>query len=404
MSNSAAIAAVTAALRNLLAEAISQDPELADTVFTMQPPDIARVDGVTANQVNLFLFRTAVNAAWSNQAVPDSARQGEDSPPPLALTLSYMLTAYGRENDAQRPFSHLLLGRSMSVLHDNPILMPEVLRSSLPDIGWPTRFERVRLTLQPMSLDDLSKLWSGFQTQFRLSSIYEASVVLIESNRPAHAALPVLLRGRRGTGITTQADMMPPGPILVNVQPNAVTVGDVVSLCGMHLAGDRVSVRLIRNDRSWDFPVPPGSPDEKIDFAIPADHGLGAGVHGACVIVGPPGEGLASNVIALAIMPRIVSRLPMTARLRAGGSIEVTVEVAPPALPGQRVGLLLGSHETRGPRVDAPQTRLHFVVPAIEPRQYILRLRVDGVDSPTVRITEGALPQFDPAARLTVTP
>jgi hypothetical protein len=355
----------------------------------MQPPDIARVDGVTANQVNLFLFRTATNAAWSNQPVPERSRAGEDAPPPLALTLSYMLTAYGRDNDAQRPFSHLLLGRAMSVLHDNPVLSPDALRASLPEIGWPTQFERVRLTLQPVSLDDLSKLWSGFQTQFRLSAVYEASVVLIESNRPVRAALPVLLRGKQGAGITTQPDMVPPGPFLVDVHPNAATVGDIVSLRGIHLAGEAVAIRL--------------SSDEQVDFAIPSDKGLGAGVHGTCVVAGPRGEAIASNTIALAIIPRIVSHLPMTARLRSGGGIEVTLEVAPPVLPGQHVGLLLGSAETRGARIDAAQTRLHFVVPAIEPGQYVLRLRVDGVDSPAVQITAGARPRFDPAARLTVT-
>ena len=49
-------------------------------------------------------------------------RDGEPAQPPLALNLFYLLTAYGRDNDAQRPFSHMLLGRAMSILHDHPVL------------------------------------------------------------------------------------------------------------------------------------------------------------------------------------------------------------------------------------------------------------------------------------------
>jgi hypothetical protein len=41
----------------------------------------------------------------------------------------------------------------------------------------------VRVTLQPLSLEEMSRLWSTFQTQYRLSVAYEVSVVLIDSAR-----------------------------------------------------------------------------------------------------------------------------------------------------------------------------------------------------------------------------
>jgi hypothetical protein len=401
MSTSAAIAAVTAAFRNLLVEAISQEPELADTVFTMQSPDIARAEGVTANQINLFLYRTAVNAAWSNASIPGRVHAGEDAPPPLALTLSYLLTAYGRDNDAQRPFSHLLLGRAMSVVNDNPILTPDALRTSLPEVGTPRQIERVRLTLQPMSLDDLSKLWSGLQTQLRLSTTYEASVVLLESNRPVRTPLPVLRRGQSGTGVTTQADLSPPLPVLTNVLPNTATIGEAVTLRGIHLVGEGSVARLTRNGRSWDIPAEADPNAEQVAFVIPADRDLAAGLYGVSVIVGSAEHSTASNTMALAIMPRIVSPLPMTAPIQEGG-IEVNIEVAPPVLPGQAAALLLGSREVRGAPVRAAQSRLRFAVPGIQPGVYVLRVRVDGVDSRVIRDPEVEHPEFDPAARLTV--
>jgi len=46
-----------------------------------------------------------------------------------------------------------------------------------------------------MSLEDVSKLWTTFQTQYRISAAYEVSVVIIESSRIVKTPLPVLTRG-----------------------------------------------------------------------------------------------------------------------------------------------------------------------------------------------------------------
>ena len=67
MSNDRAIAAVTSTLRNLLFQAVSSDADLAGTTVTTRPPDRARQDGGAGNQINLFLYRTSIDAAWRNQ-------------------------------------------------------------------------------------------------------------------------------------------------------------------------------------------------------------------------------------------------------------------------------------------------------------------------------------------------
>ena len=43
----------------------------------------------------------------------------------------------------------------------------------------------------PLSDEDMSKLWSGFNTSHRLSVVYEASAVLVERKRPTRAGPPV---------------------------------------------------------------------------------------------------------------------------------------------------------------------------------------------------------------------
>ena len=121
MSNDRAIAAVTATLRNMLFQAVSNDAELAGATVTTRPPDRARQGGATSNQINLFLYQTSVDAAWRNQD-PPGIRPGEFGQPPLPLVLSYLMTAYGEDDD--EVLAHRLLGVGMQLLNDQPLLSP----------------------------------------------------------------------------------------------------------------------------------------------------------------------------------------------------------------------------------------------------------------------------------------
>jgi hypothetical protein len=173
MSDSTAIAAVTSALRRRLQRAL--DASLPGTRVTIRPPDKAH-DGQAGNQVNLFLFRASPNASWRNVSTePAGTGPGGPRQPPLALDLLYLLSAHGRDDDDPEPFSHRLLGEAMRVLHERPVLDPAELDPA-PAGG----VERVRVTLQPLSLEEMTKLWSIFQAPYRPSVVYEATVVLID--------------------------------------------------------------------------------------------------------------------------------------------------------------------------------------------------------------------------------
>jgi hypothetical protein len=177
MSNALAIAAVTATLRHLLDRGLSAD--LPGTQVTTRPPDKAR-GGATGNQVNLFLYQTQPNAAWRNTTLAGSAGAGPGQPP-LALNLYYLLSAYGQNDDDPDPYSHRLLGEAMRILHARPVLAPADIREALTGNDLYEQVERVRVTPQPLTLDEMAKLWSTFQTQYRISVAYEVSVVLIDS-------------------------------------------------------------------------------------------------------------------------------------------------------------------------------------------------------------------------------
>jgi hypothetical protein len=410
VSNALAIAAVTATLRNLLSQGVTAVPDLADTVVTTQLPDTARTNGTTANQINLFLYQAVPNAAWRNADLPGQTRPGESGAPPLALNLYYLLTTYGRDNDAARPFSHELLGRAMSILHDHPLLGAAEIASSLPGNDLSGQFERIRFSLQPLGVEEIYRLWTGFQTPYRTSVAYEASVVLIDSTREIRAPLPVLRRGAADGGAAVAANVAPPFATIASIAPSVdVTFGDTLVISGSKLAGGTVTVNFNSARLAQPRSVAPlaGGTDTTVRVQIPSDPAFPAGVYGVSVVISAPLPGgalvaHASNEVPVALAPHITSGLPADVAA-SNGTIALTLGCSPGVVAGQRVALLFGDREipaSAGPR---PANSVNFSVDNVSPGSYFVRLRVDGADSGLLVDRTAKPPAFDPARAVKVT-
>jgi hypothetical protein len=408
MSNSLAIAAVTATLRNLLFQEITPDPDLADTTVTTQPPDEARDGNNNANQINLFLYQTVPNAALRNMDMPRQVKPGETGQPPLALNLYYLITAYGRNNDDV--FSHRLLGRAMSILHDHPLLGAAEIEAALPGNDLHEQVERVRITPQPLSMDELSKVWMTFQTQYRISAAYQVSVVLIESTRPAKTPLPVLTRGPGDEGVVAQPDLTPPFPTLesvhsLNQQPSA-RLGDVLTLSGHHLEGDSVVVRFTNPRLAALIQVAPlaGGTATEITVQLPDDPAnWPAGFYTLAAVVSRTGEpDRSTNELSFSLAPRILSIAPDPAARDPSGDVTLTVTCSPEVRPEQRAALLLGDREILAQPHPAQTGTLTFLVTSAPTGEHFVRLRVDGVDSLLVDRTVTP-PVFDQTQKVTIT-
>lgn len=419
MSNALAIAAATATLRSLLIHGLS----ISDV--TVLPLDTAR-KGLASNQVNLFLYQTTIDAAWRNQDMPRQLKPGETGQPPLPLCLYYLVTAYGEGDDETK--AHQLLGRAMSVLHDHPLLgANEIEQATTTDVAGSNlheQIERVRITLQPMPLEELSKLWTAFQTNYRLSAAYQVSVVLIESTRPTRAPLPVLTRGKDDRGVRTLLGGLPivdevrvplSGAFVASDAPRAEEVqlakalpsaqlGDEVAIIGQNFTGDQVRVSFQRQWSADTFePAILKKSDQVIIVKLPppgasndpqsATATWPAGFYLATVTVQRGDEpARASNALAFALAPTI-SLSPSTA---AAGNIQLTLTSAPMLRQGQRVSLLFRDGEIVAPAITQPTDQVIFNlqgVPAGQPGEYVVRLRVDGVDSIPID-RQAAMPKF----------
>ncbi|WP_426747080.1 DUF4255 domain-containing protein [Myxococcus faecalis] len=400
MSNSLSIATVTATLRTLLFNHLQVDTP--DVTVTTLPPDKARARDATHHQLNLFLFQVGHDAALRNTTFPPHVKPGESGLPPLALRLTYLLTPYAPSDDDVE--SHKLLGKAMNVLHDHPLLGAEELRVAVPGNDLYRQAERVRITSEPLSLEELSKLWTMFQTQYRVSVVYQVSVVLIESTRPRATPLPVLR-----PVLSVHPDTLPPFPLLEAITPPqqqaSARLGDVLVLTGHHLAGNTVGVRF--QHPLWTTPVTRPAADvtaARLTTSIPNDAvNWPAGTYAVSVVVTDTnGVEHASPALPLTLAPRILSLAPSPVPRGPDGEITLTATFGPRVRPDQRVSLLLGGQELPAPERVAAVDNLTFTGRGFNAGDHHVRLRVDGVDSLLIDRSQTP-PVFDPTQRVSVT-
>jgi len=404
MSNALAIAAVTATLDSILGAGVHADPDLSDTALTLLPPDKART-GITSNQLNLFLYQILPNAAWRNQDYPATVKPGETGMPPLALTLFYLITVFGRDNDNSQPFDHHLLGKAMSILYDHALLGPDEIKLAFPGSDLERQVDRVRITMQPLSVEEISKLWTGFATQYRLSVAYQVSVALIESTQGVKTPLPVLTQGAQNKGPTSQGNLIPPFPALNSVtppnqQPSAL-LGDTLALAGFMLDGTNIGV--VFDTDLWSAPVEvaplAGGTSTALSVTVPnAPTVWPAGLYTLLVMVQRPSETFrrSTNQLPVSIAPSMTF-LPTSA---AAGSVTFTVTCSPQVFPGQQVSLLVSDQELPAGDIAVATNSLSFTA-TLAAGSYYLRLRVDGVDSPLVN-RNMTPPVFDSTQMVTI--
>ncbi len=389
MSNFLAIATVTAGLSDMLQTAILAD--VSGATVTTLPPDNS---GVPPVGVNVFLYQVTPNPAWRNVDLPTRRPSSELVQRPLAaLDLHYLLTFYGADGHLE---PQRVLGSVVRTLHARPILTRDAIRATIAKTAFTflaksnlaDEIELVRFTPLTLSLEELSKFWSiTFQTPYRLSVAYEATVVLIESEESTHAALPVR---RRNLYVVPFRQVVVEEIELADGSGEFIEPESTVVIRGKQLRADLVEVH------AGDAVVTPGRDtisDTEITITLPA--GLRAGVQGLQVVqprlMGTPPvahRGVESNLAPFVLHPAIVST--------SVAANEITVTLKPRVGKTQRAMLLLNELNpptTRAPRAfsfeatprkpaDPPDTdSLKFPFSGVAAGDYLARVQIDGADS-----------------------
>ena len=143
-------------LKNLLSNEMEDQP----VSVTLLPPDVAPTMATGKRRINLYLYLVTENGYLKNQEIPGEGHPGSYGNPPLSLNLHYLMTGYSdSESSDERDLSaQETLGDGMRVMHDFAIITRD---SPYLDSELQHEFERVKIALQPASLEEFAKIWTA---------------------------------------------------------------------------------------------------------------------------------------------------------------------------------------------------------------------------------------------------
>jgi Pvc16 N-terminal domain len=398
MSNVLSIAAVTAVIKDLLENGLVSDAivsTMGDVVVTALPPDRVSVEADERPQLNLFLYQISPNrnADWSANTADKLYARSPDrtAAPPLALDLYYLLTAYGAK-DFQ---AELLLGYAINLLYKIPMLNSDriefalsnatkvsaanVFSQSLSAISTAElahNLGQLKISSEFLSLDEMSRLWSLFQTHYRPSTAYRVSMVAMPERQEyqsvaakVSAAIPQIDR------VTSTGD-------------RSITTDNVLLIRGQNLRGEITRIRL---DKKEIVLSPQDVTHTQISCKIPSH--LAAGVQGVQILhssIESPDLYIESNLASFVFHPQIAATVTkIDGQNRDVRSVEIAIKFSPQVNRSQQVTLLLYKASTPqeiaysvpANSVDTATDLLTFNLSNIAPGNYLVQAKVDGAES-----------------------
>jgi Pvc16 N-terminal domain len=396
MSNVLSIAAVTAAIKDLLENGLVSDAivsSIGDVVVTALPPDRISVAADERPQLNLFLYQISPNRnadRFLNTADKRSADSGTATP--LALDLYYLLTAYGAK-DFQ---AELLLGFAINLLYKIPVLTSDRIETALNNVTKVSAANVFSQTLSAISaaelaqnigelkisseffnLEETSRLWSVLQTHYRPSTAYRVSMVSIPDRHELNSDAEI------------KSCKIPQIDRVSAIGDRSITVGNLLLIRGRDLQGKITRIRLGKQDI---FLTPQDVNPTQISLKVPAH--LSAGVQGVQILhssIDTPDVIIESNLAAFVLHPEITATVT---KVQTGDkdlrSADIVVQFSPKVTPSQQVILLL--NESSKPQIIAysfaaipvsvDTDLVTFNITNIIAGTYLVRARVDGAESP----------------------
>jgi hypothetical protein len=326
MSNSLALAAVTAALGRVISQALQTVPNLsaAPEVRIGRPPlDVGFVGA------NLFLYRVSPSAARRNEDLVTRASDGTlVRRPQAALDLDYLVSFYGSDAGLE---PHRLMGSVVALLHAAPLLTPAAIRAAIASSGplgilagsdLDQQLEPVRFTLAPLDVENLHRVWSLFyNVPYAMSVAYTASTLLLDADMVPSRPPPARLAVFSAIPMLRAA--------IESLAPPVVTFGTGATLTALGVAHrppdarlriDSVEAATVAQDGGLVATIPPG---------------LRAGVHSVRVVTGDaatPAGTLESPAAVFVLAPRVADGAVYRAAIdaRTGERIEtIAVNLAP---------------------------------------------------------------------------
>ena len=139
--------------------------------------------GKPAEGLSVWLYRIMRDEQRLNDP-PTRLSLTELLPPPLPIRLHYLMTPVTSERFGDPETEQIMMGRVLQIFHSHPILRGSDLQAEF--LG--TEVE-LRVRLEPMMLDEITRVWDALNGSYQLSVSYEVSIVNVNPElEPEHIA------------------------------------------------------------------------------------------------------------------------------------------------------------------------------------------------------------------------
>lgn len=373
-------------------------------------PEQAALNDTLSRKLNLFLYETNFDGSLRNVALHP------EQPPPLWLTLRYLVTAFDASEESDTADAHDLLGQGLSALQELNFLqldnlVPADVRRALENCPEP-----LKITFEDSPPDLLSKIMQGTDEKYRLSVAFQVRPVMIVPSEPPRFSLlvgvdytraPPATIGEDGVGLAVLASL---GSRLTSVEPPAFEPAAEFTLHGedLHLSnldcllgnvalsivGQRPDTVTVRAEGA----VPSGAPEGP----IAAGNVISAGEHALLLRqLMPNGRYRSSNILSGRLLPVVSGVAVAAGNLTVNGLLlgtwddDVLVAMvrddavarlfepsAPPPAPAE--------DRTVVPGADQKSLTIGAFAAGLDAGQYRVMVRVNGQQarlSPTVTVS-----------------
>ena len=292
--------------------------------------------GGNASTLNLFLYETIFDGHLKNLPLV------EGQPPPLWLTLKYLLTAFDQSGESDTPDAHEILGQGIGALQELAFLGLDAVVAGPVREALENNPEQLKITFEECSADLLNKITQTSDDEYRLSIAFQVRPVMIV---PPERSSFNLLVGVDYTaapagpqedfvGLDVIASM---GPVLKSVTPPKFAVGDEIELTGEDLHLSNLSCRL----GPAELGIAAQRPDRitvRVEAALGAGAIISAGEHPLSLRQYLPetGRSRVSNLLVGRLLPTVDAAIPGVFTDDGAGNLSGNVTIT---------GLLLGRNE-----------------------------------------------------------
>lgn len=177
MSQFSILREATLALRSILFSALSETQDVLFTFTTIGTDIILSPPGAaipSTAKLSLYLYHLEPDPQMRNQPRLAQGTSGLLRAP-QAMRAYFLITPLLQEEDQ----NHLMLGRILQVLHDQPFVSD--LASGPLGTSFGGGSPELRLSLEQMRLEDISRIWSALGSDYRLSLAYMMRSIIIDS-------------------------------------------------------------------------------------------------------------------------------------------------------------------------------------------------------------------------------